>query len=292
MGFFDALSTVTDRLAGAATGFLTGGPAGALLGAAGVERAKRQEKALERAEYMAIQNFQTPLDNFAGAQAPVTAVNTPGFFAPGGVLRTSVRDFGGFLSDFSPIASVFGLGSRFQNVPPAGAETIISAPPQETAMSGEIAGANLGVGTGLVQAARGLARSPAGQALFGGGVGIGVGSLMDGANGKPRITRRMKSDVRKIYGMAGMDPNATAQILNNLGTYPRINFDANVVFFILTKRFRNDGPVVTKAAVRKTKTTLRRMKGVVDMYNSVCKPTTRRAPTRRAAPKAVQLIKN
>jgi hypothetical protein len=92
--------------------------------------------------------------------------------------------------------------------------------------------------------------------------------------------------------MAGMDPNATAQILNNLGTYPRMNFNASLVFFILTKRFRNDGPVVTKAAVRKTKTTLRRMKGVVDMYNSVCKPTTRRAAPRRAAPKAVQLIKN
>ena len=102
----------------------------------------------------------------------------------------------------------------------------------------------------------------------------------------------MKSDVRRIYMMAGMDPNATAQILNNLGTYPRMNFNASLVFFILTKRFRNDGPVVTKAAVRKTKTTLRRMKGVVDMYNSVCKPTTRRAPMRRAAPKAVQLIKN
>jgi len=102
----------------------------------------------------------------------------------------------------------------------------------------------------------------------------------------------MKSDVRRIYMMAGMDPNATAQILNNLGTYPRMNFDASLVFFILTKRFRNDGPVVTKAAVRKTKTTLRRMKGVVDMYNSVCKPTARRAPARRAAPKAVQLIKN
>ena len=102
----------------------------------------------------------------------------------------------------------------------------------------------------------------------------------------------MKSDVRKIYMMAGMDPNATAQILNNLGTYPKFNFDASLVFFILTKRFRNDGPVVTKAAVRKTKTTLRRMKGVVDMYNSVCKPT---APKRRAAPsraKAVQLISN
>jgi len=116
--------------------------------------------------------------------------------------------------------------------------------------------------------------------------------MSPGGNGAPRITRKMKSDVRRIYMMAGMDPNVTAQILNNMGTYPRMNFDASLVFFILTKRFRNDGPVVTKAAVRKTKTTLRRMKGVVDMYNSVCKPTTRRAPARRAAPKAVQLIKN
>jgi hypothetical protein len=116
---------------------------------------------------------------------------------------------------------------------------------------------------------------------------------MGGGDGKVRITRRMKSDVRKIYMMAGMNPNATAQILNNLGTYPRMNFDASLVFFILTKRFRNDGPVVTKAAVRKTKTTLRRMKGVVDMYNSVCKPTARRAPARRTRTStATTLIKN
>jgi hypothetical protein len=150
----------------------------------------------------------------------------------------------------------------------------------------------LGLAAPLVQAGRQLFRSPAGQTGLGFAGGALGAAFMDSGNGKPRITRRMKSDVRKIYMMAGMNPNATAQILNNLGTYPRMQFDANLVFFILTKRFRNDGPVVTKAAVRKTKTTLRRMKGVVDMYNSVCKPTTRRAPMRRAAPKAVQLIKN
>ena len=116
--------------------------------------------------------------------------------------------------------------------------------------------------------------------------------MMDGSNGKPRITRKMKADVRKIYMMAGMDPVATASILNNLGTYPRINFDANMVFLILTKRFRNDGPVVTKAAVRKTRSTLRKMKNVADMYNSVCKPTTRRAPARRATKSTTTLIKN
>ena len=103
----------------------------------------------------------------------------------------------------------------------------------------------------------------------------------------------MKSDVRRIYNMSMGNPNITAQILNQMGTYPKINFDAATVFFILTKRFRNDGPVVTKAAVRKTKSTLRRMKGVVDMYNTVCKPTTRRAPARRTnTSRAVQLIKN
>lgn len=292
MGFLDSLGTVLDRVGGAAAGFFTGGPAGAITGLAGVEQAKKSQKAYERAEFMALQNYGSPLDSFAGAPA-LGQTASPGFFAPGGALRTGVRDFGGFLSDFAPIASVFGLGNRFENVPsPAGAQTINFTPPAETAMSGEIAGANLGIAAPLAQGVRSFVRSPGGQGLIGGALGFAGAGIMDGANGKPRITRKMKSDVRKIYMMAGMDPNATAQILNNLGTYPRIRFDANVVFFILTKRFRNDGPVVTKAAVRKTKTTLRRMKGVVDMYNSVCKPITRRAPARRAAPKAVQLIKN
>jgi hypothetical protein len=291
MGFLDSLSTVLDRVGGAAQGFfLSGGnPAGAVQGLAAVENAKRQEKILERQEFMALQNYGTPLDSFAGAPAQAAS---PGFFAPQGAFRQGIRDFGGFLSDFAPVANVFGLGSRFQNVPPAGAQTINFTPPAETSTSGEITGANLGIGTGLVQAARGLARSPVGQGFLGGAAGTALMDIGGGPSGMPRITRRMKSDVRKIYMMAGMDPVATAQILNNLGTYPRMQFDANLVFFILTKRFRNDGPVVTKAAVRKTKQTLRRMKGVVDMYNSVCKPTTRRTTTRRAAPKAVQLIKN
>ena len=291
MGFMDAFGTVLDRVGGAVSGFvLSGGnPAGAITGLAGVERAKKEQKALERAEFMYMQDPGLS-QGFSGVSP--TASASPGFFAPGGALRTGVRDLGGFFSDFAPVASVFGLGDRFSQVPASGATTIIKQRPDETAMSGEIFGANLGLAAPVVSAARGLARSPAAQGLFGGGLGLAAGMGMGGGNGAPRITRKMKSDVRRIYMMAGMDPNATAQILNNLGTYPRMNFDANLVFFILTKRFRNDGPVVTKAAVRKTKTTLRRMKGVVDMYNSVCKPTTRRAPARRAAPKAVQLIKN
>ncbi len=291
MGFFDALGTVLDRVGGAAQGFIFSGgsPAGAVAGLAGVERAKRQEKQMERAEAMYQQD--------PGLTAGFTGVSqiqpsSPGLFAPGGAIRTGLRDFGGFLADFAPTASVLGLGSRFTNVAPQAAQTITRQPPEETAMSGEVLGASLGIGPALIQGGRQLLRNPGAQGFLGFGAGAAAGALAPSGDGKPRITRKMKSDVRKIYMMSGMDPNATAQILNNLGTYPRINFDANAVFFILTKRFRNDGPVVTKAAVRKTKSTVRRMKGVVDMYNSVCKPTTRRAPARRAAPKAVQLIKN
>ena len=213
-----------------------------------------------------------------------------------GQLGTNIANFGqgigSFLNDISPLTQLFGGGRSIGSGNGKGAQTIITQRPDETSQSGELLGANLGMGLNLLNQGARCLRSPGGQI----GTGVGVGALSsffgDSCARTPRITRRMKSDVRRIYMMAGMDPNVTAQILNNMGTYPKINFDASTVFFILTKRFRNDGPVVTKAAVRKTKTTLRRMKGVVDMYNSVCKTPTRRAPARRAAPKAVQLIKN
>jgi hypothetical protein len=202
------------------------------------------------------------------------------------------RGIGSFFSDASPLLDVFGVSNPMQRTNSGTASTIIRQAPDEQASSGEIMGANLGLAGPLMQAGRQLFRSPGGQTALGFGAGALGAALAPSGSGAPRITRKMKSDVRRIYMMAGMNPDVTAQILNNMGTYPRMNFNASLVFFILTKRFRNDGPVVTKAAVRKTKSTLRRMKGVVDMYNNVCKPTTRRAPARRAAPKAVQLIKN
>ena len=199
---------------------------------------------------------------------------------------------GSFLNDISPLTNLFtgGAGGGSFNQGPA--KTIRLKGPEETSTSGEFMGANLGLGGAVLSGGRALARSKLGQNIFSGLAGGALASMGDSCGSGPRITRKMKADVRKIYMMSGMNPDATAQILNNLGTYPRMQFDANVVFFILTKRFRNDGPVVTKAAVRKTRSTLRRMKGVVDMYNSVCKPTTRRAPMRRATKPALQLIKN
>lgn len=254
-----------------------------------------QTTPFERSEPQMITNpfeAQRRAQAVQSASMPMAAPSTSFF----GNLGQSIGNFGSgvgdFFNDISPLTNLFGGGGVTQRTNAGTARTVDVGRPQETASSGEILGANLGLAPALFQGARNFLRTPGGQTALGfGGAAIGS-ALMGGGDGAVRITRRMKSDVRKIYMMAGMDPNATAQILNNLGTYPRMNFDASLVFFILTKRFRNDGPVVTKAAVRKTKTTLRRMKGVVDMYNSVCKPT---APRRRAAPsraKAVQLISN
>ena len=286
------LGSIFDRVVPTVMGYVTGGPMGAMSAAAGVEQAKKRQKKLERQEFM-YQNDPGLNQGFSGVSPSTANAGSGSFF---GNLGQSIGSFGQgvgqFFQDIQPAAQLFGLGSSNRQMAPQAATTIIRQAPDETSTSGEILGANLGMGANLVQAASRFVRSPGGQAALGFGAGAVGAALSGGANGAPRITRKMKSDVRRIYMMAGMDPNVTAQILNNMGTYPRINFDASVVFFILTKRFRNDGPVVTKAAVRKTKTTLRRMKGVVDMYNSVCKPTTRRAPARRAAPKAVQLIKN
>ena len=292
MGFFDAIGTVLERVVPTAIGFATGGPIGAATSLAGVETAKRTEKIMERNMAFLGDPGLNPQD--FTSTIPIRSTNRQaGFFGNlGQTIGGFGRDVGEFVQDIAPALNLFGIGSGLQRANEGTATTIIRQRPDETASSGEILGANLGMAPALFQAGRNFLRTPGGQTALGFGAGAVGSALMGGGDGKVRITRRMKSDVRKIYMMAGMDPNATAQILNNLGTYPRINFTASVVFFILTKRFRNDGPVVTKAAVRKTKTTLRRMKGVVDMYNSVCKPTARRAPARRAAPKAVQLIKN
>ena len=292
MGFLDSIASVLDRAVPTVIGYATGGPIRAMQSLAGVERAKKNEKIME--------NEMSFYSGFGEGQIrstfpPVNTAPTGGnsFFGNlGQTIGGFGRDVGQFFQDIQPATQLFGLNTPTQRTNSGTATTIIRQAPDESAMSGELLGANLGLAPTLFQAGRSLLRTPGGQSALGFGAGAVGAALMGGGDGKVRITRRMKSDVRKIYMMAGMDPNATAQILNNLGTYPRMQFDASLVFFILTKRFRNDGPVVTKAAVRKTKTTLRRMKGVVDMYNSVCKPTTRRAPARRAAPKAVQLIKN
>jgi len=292
MGFFDLIGNIVESVAEPVARVFVGDIGGAV---SSVSKRGKPAPTLERNEAQMAYNdpFSGGFGSFQSQAAITPSPSSQGFFGNlGQTIGGFGRDVGGFVQDIAPALNLFGIGGQPQRTNAGTAISVDIGRPEESASSGEILGANLGMAPALFQAGRNFLRTPGGQTALGfGGAALGAAFAGDGQSA-PRITRKMKSDVRRIYMMAGMDPNATAQILNNLGTYPRMNFNASLVFFILTKRFRNDGSVVTKAAVRKTKSTLRRMKGVVDMYNSVCKPTTRRAPARRAAPKAVQLIKN
>jgi hypothetical protein len=292
MGFGELIGNIFDFAAEPVTRAALGDPLGAAMSVSKQGKPTSQELENLRSAQM-YQQDPGLSQGFSGVNPSTASAGSSGFFGNlGQTIGGFGRDVGQFFQDIAPATQLFGINTPMQRTNQGTAATIIRQAPDETAQSGEILGANLGLGSNIIQAATRFARTPAGGSAIGFGAGALGAALGGGANGAPRITRRMKSDVRRIYNMAMGNPDLTAQILNKMGTYPKINFDAGIVFFILTKRFRNDGPVVTKAAVRKTKTTLRRMKGVVDMYNSVCKPTARRAPARRAAPKAVQLIKN
>ena len=92
----------------------------------------------------------------------------------------------------------------------------------------------------------------------------------------------MKSQARMVLNMTGGNLSAASQMLG---------IDENTLVMILLKRFRNDGPVVTKAALRKTKQTVRRLKSMCDMYDSLRPSATRRkTPMRRSS--TTTLIKN
>ena len=153
---------------------------------------------------------------------------------------------------------------------------------QESQGSGSI---QAGLGSLLPQvvgAARGLIKSPIGQIGLGTGAGAAISML--GADGKPmRITRKMKAQARSLLNMTGGNLALTADFLN---------ISEQQLVFILLKRFRNDGPVVTKAALRKTKSTIRKLKNMCDMYDDLRPAARRRTPMRRATRASTTLIKN
>ena len=145
------------------------------------------------------------------------------------------------------------------------------------------AGAALGLGpitTGITV----LSRFAKGQPLttaFGLGGAIGAGLQFFDEFGNPRkliITRKMQREVKEIFMFTGGNISNTAQIYSNFKM--RSYSDANILAIML-KKFTNQGPFVTKAAVRKTRQTIRKMKTLCDMHDDLA--PKRRAPARRRA---------
>ena len=200
-----------------------------------------------------------------------------------GTLRSGIREVGGLVSDvFSTgIPQIFGTARPPSVAQQPALTSVTNIGAQESQGSGSI---QAGMGSLLPQvvgAARQVLRNPFGQI----GIGTGTGLAFSGLGGQPsgmRITRKMKSQARMVLNMTGGNLSAAADILG---------IDQNMLVMILLKRFRNDGPVVTKAALRKTKQTVRRLKSMCDMYDSLRPTATRRkAPMRRAS--TTTLIKN
>lgn len=154
-----------------------------------------------------------------------------------------------------------------------------SQPPMATGGMGRVQQAGLpaiiGGGTAVARALN--------YGMFGGGVMMAAPTIIDAFTGeekKLRVTRRLRSQVKKAVEMFGVEA-----VAEQMGT------DVEVIFYILTKKMRNDGPYVTKAAVRKTRQTVRKMKHLCDMYDDLRPAAKRRAPTRTRAATRITNVK-
>jgi hypothetical protein len=209
------------------------------------------------------------------------AGNTGGFF---GTVSNLFTQAGNTLSSAfgSGIPQLFGIERPRSAVQQPAITTNTGAMAQETQASGVVQAGMGNILPTVVGAARGLLKSPLGQTAFGTGLGLGVSMI--GADGKQmRITRKMKSQARMVLNMTGGNLQQASAILG---------ISEDQLVFILLKRFRNDGPVVTKAALRKTKSTIRKLKNMCDMYDDLRPAARRRTPMRRATKSSTTLIKN
>ena len=291
MGLLDKLTSVVIP---ATMGYATGGLAGAFVGGtAGLkaEKTQRQFKQRQQAqeqEFSGMEIFgggvgSTFRDPYAGTLIPNQGVSNQGETGFFSTLRSGLRETGGFISDVfaSGIPQLFGKQRPIGVGQQPAVTTVTNVGAQESQGSGSI---QAGVGVALpslLNAGRSLLKSPLGQIALGSGAGF----ALSGMNGQPsgmRITRKMKNQARMVLNMTGGNLSSASGILG---------IDENTLVMILLKRFRNDGPVVTKAALRKTRQTVRRLKSMCDMYDSLRpRATARRSPMKRAT--TTTLIKN
>jgi len=160
----------------------------------------------------------------------------------------------------------------------------------------------IGQGIGMNQAGLGFLAplvTGAGRALSSGAgrnLALGVGGglvadafgIFDGSGRKLIITRKMQREVKEMFMFMGGDLNATAQAYSN---FKGRSYTADNILAIMLKKFSSQGPYVTKAAVRKTRSTLRKMKTLCDMTDDLM-PKKRAPVRRRATTSKTTLIRN
>ena len=244
---------------------------------------RKQAEIKQKAESERLMEIFGTNNNLTSVQAPMAGQSTQnaGFGAGFGTFlsdvgRNIVSPFAGLATQLAPF-----FGKSVQQQPAVTTTRGIGA--QESQTSGTSTAFIGGGLPQLVNIGRQFLKSPVGQIGTGTGLGALVGSMTGGQPSGMRITRKMKSQARMVLNLTGGNLSAAADILG---------IDENTLVMVLLKRFRNDGPVVTKAALRKTKQTVRRLKSMCDMYDDLKPRATarRRAPMRRAT--STTLIKN
>lgn len=286
-----SIGSFVNRLVPTAISFVTGGPVAAAATAVQTDRALDQQKKArlqneavqkqinermnramdpsqfipQRSQFLATRpdnlNFFERLTNI-GSQVGSTLLSGLETFVPQALNKLTFGDRPASASQGPAITTVTNVGA------------------QESQGSGSIQ-AGAGLLPSILGGARSLLKSPLGQVSLGGGAA--ALSFMGGTDKKPRITRKMKSQARMVLNLTGGNIPMAADILN---------ISEDMLVGILLKRFRNDGPMITKAAMRKTKQTIRRLHNMQDVLKSIT-PTAagrRRAPMKRAT--TTTLIKN
>ena len=277
------LSSIVNRIIPAATAFVTSGgnPVAAFTATAAADKQLRDAKKQRSAVNAEINRRKQEMAYFdqRGGGFTNTSLSTSTAGQNGGFGSS----FGTFLSDvgrniLGPIGNVFSSPAL---TPFISAQSI--GQPAQPSQGGQMGQESARSGTQeafvgsipniLGQAAKFL-RTPAGQVGVGGGIGVGASMLAPSSPGV-RITRKMKSQFRAVLNLADGNPQLAADM---------IGVSDDFFIAVMLKRFRNDGPVVTKAALRKTKTTVRRLKSMCDMYTSLRPSATRRrTPMKRAS---------
>ena len=150
--------------------------------------------------------------------------------------------------------------------------------------------AGLGFLAPLLTGAGRVATSGAARNLalgVGGGLAVDALGIFDGSGRKLIITRKMQREVKEMFMFMGGDLNATANAYSN---FKGRSYTADNILAIMLKKFSSQGPYVTKAAVRKTRSTLRKMKTLADITSDLM---PRKAPVRRrAASTTTKLVRN
>tara|TARA_Y100000004_G_C8906534_1_gene408962 strand:- start:344 stop:1102 length:759 start_codon:yes stop_codon:yes gene_type:complete len=132
----------------------------------------------------------------------------------------------------------------------------------------------------MMQQANVLKFAPAVGGAVAGFVGETIFDFITGSEKKLIITRKLRRDTEKLMELLNNDMDEVARVLTDT---KKKAFDSGTVLKILMHKFTNQGPYVTKAAVRKTRKTVRKLETLKRLHADVCGRATpaRRAPARR-----------